>query len=116
MAERDGARVGVIVPGLAEERATIDRVFRQVLAAELEDIRVTEDVGPYEFSLGVALSNKLMVATALDVMRWVGGALPLERVSALLVSPYFGYGAGELEARAEFDAFELRQGEEDAAA
>ena len=107
--ERDGARVGVIVPGLAKERAGIDRVFREVLAGELEDIGAGEDRAPYEFSLGVALANKPMVAVALDVLRWVSGALPLERVSALLVSPYFGGGAAELEARAEFDAFELRK-------
>jgi probable DNA repair protein len=107
--ERDGARVGVIVPGLAKERAAIDRVFREVLAAELEDIGAESEGGPYEFSLGVALANKPMVAVALDVLRWVSGALPLERVSALLMSPYFAGGAAELEARAEFDAFELRK-------
>ncbi len=97
------------MPGLAKERAGIDRVFREVLAAELEDIGAAEDGAPYEFSLGVALANKPMVAVAMDVLRWVSGALPLERVSALLVSPYFGGGAAELEARAEFDAFELRK-------
>ena len=106
--ERTGARVGVIVPGLAKERVGIDRVFREVLAAELEDIGAAEDGAPYEFSLGVTLANKAMVSVELDVMQWVSGALPLERVSALLVSPYFG-GVAELEARAEFDAFELRK-------
>ena len=50
--ERDGARVGVIVPGLEKERAEIDRVFREVLAPELEDIGAGEDGAPYEFSLG----------------------------------------------------------------
>ena len=107
--ERSGVRVGVIVSGLAEERAGIDRVFRKVLAAELEDISVEKDAGPYEFSLGVTLANTAMVRVALDLMRWVSGALPLERVSALLLSPYLGNGLTELEARAEFDAFELRK-------
>jgi ATP-dependent helicase/nuclease subunit B len=107
--EQRWTRVGVIVPGLAEERAGIDRVFREVLAAELEDICAAEGGGPYEFSLGVALAKKAMVTVALDVMRWVAGALPLGRVSALLVSPYFGGGFAELEARAAFDAFELRK-------
>ena len=40
--ERPGARVGVIVPGLEEQRAEIDRVFREVLAPELEDIACAE--------------------------------------------------------------------------
>ncbi len=75
----------------------IDRVFREVLAPELEDIRAGDETGPYEFSLGVALAETPMVATALDLLRWVAGALPLERVSGLLLSPYFrggGRGAG----------------------
>ena len=36
-------------------------------------------------------------------------ALPLERVSGLLLSPYFAMAAEERRARAEFDAFELRK-------
>ncbi|WP_433983299.1 PD-(D/E)XK nuclease family protein [Tunturiibacter empetritectus] len=35
--------------------------------------------------------------------------MPLERVSALLLSPYFAMSSGERSARAEFDAFELRK-------
>ena len=35
--------------------------------------------------------------------------LPLERVSALLLSPYLATSSGERSARAEFDAFELRK-------
>ena len=30
-----------------------------------------------------------MVAAALDLLRWAVGPLPLERVSGLLLSPYF---------------------------
>ncbi len=105
--ERPGARVGVIVPRLEDERAEIDRVLRDVLAPELQDIGAGE-AGPYEFSLGGALGHKAMAAAALDLLRWTVGPLPLERVSALLLSPYFGVEA-ERGARAEFDAFVLRQ-------
>ena len=107
--ERPGARVAVIVPGLEEQRAEIDRVFREVLAPELESIEARADGGPYEFSLGVMLAEAPMVAVALDVLRWAREALPLERVSGLLLSPYFGMVSEELGARAEFDAFELRK-------
>ena len=48
-----------------------------------------DDAAPYEFSLGVTLADTPMVAVALDLLRWVTGALPLERVSGLLLSPYF---------------------------
>jgi ATP-dependent helicase/nuclease subunit B len=107
--DRPDARVAVIVPGLEMQRSEIDRVFREVLAPELEDIRAGNDTGPYEFSFGVALVEMPMIATALDLLRWVTEALPLERVSGLLLSSYFAMTNEERGARAEFDAFELRK-------
>src|SRR6266702_3899202 len=59
------AKVAVIVPGLETQRREIDRVFREVLAPELEDIRTGNEAEPYEFSLGVALAETAVVATAL---------------------------------------------------
>jgi ATP-dependent helicase/nuclease subunit B len=107
---RAGATVGVIVPGLEARRAEIDRVFREVLAPELEAIGAGSGAGPYEFSVGVPLAATPMVTAALDSLRWAqGAALPLERVSALLLSPYFAGGRAGLGERAEFDAFELRR-------
>jgi len=105
---RPGARVAVIVPGLETLRAEIDRVFREVLSPELEDIEVT-DGGPYEFSLGRTLTEYPIVAVALELLRWAATALPIERVSALLLSPYFCPAMEEQRERAEFDAFELRR-------
>ncbi|HWW98558.1 MAG TPA: PD-(D/E)XK nuclease family protein [Edaphobacter sp.] len=107
--EQPGAKVAVIVPGLETERREIDRVFREVLAPELEDIRAGNEVGPYEFSLGVTLAETPMVATALNLLRWAVAALPLERVSGLLLSRYFALTSEERGVRAEFDAFELRK-------
>jgi ATP-dependent helicase/nuclease subunit B len=107
--EQPGAKVAVIVPGLETQRREIDRVFREVLAPELQDIRTANEVGPYEFSLGVALTEMPMVATALDLLQWAVGALPLERVSGLLLSRYFAMTNEEQGVRAEFDAFELRK-------
>lgn len=103
------ARVAVIVPGLEKQRAEIDRVFREVLAPELQDIGTQMEMGPYEFSLGLPLAETRMGATALDLLRWVTGPLPLERVSQLLLSPYFAGGFDEGSARAELDAFVLRR-------
>ena len=103
-----GARVAVIVPGLEEQRAEIDRVFREILAPELESIEESAD-GPYEFSVGVMLAATPMVRVALDILRCAVEALPVERVSGLLLSPYFAMTEQERGARAEFDAFELRK-------
>jgi len=103
------ARVAVIVPDLEKQRAEIDRVFREILAPELEDITANANTGPFEFSVGVMLANTPMVASALDLLRWCAGPLPLKRVSELLLSPYLALPSTEYEARAEFDAFELRR-------
>jgi len=103
------AKIAVIVPGLETHRREIDRVFREVLAPELQPIQAANDAGPYEFSLGAALTKTPMIATALDLLRWSGGTLPLERVSGLLLSPYFAIADEERAVRAEFDAFELRK-------
>lgn len=112
MDREPGARIAVIVPELAAERAGIERMFREVLAPELESIAADEAIAPYEFSLGRALAETPMVWVGLELLRWAGGALPLDRVSALLVSKYFAGskpGGGEREVRAEWDAYELRR-------
>ncbi len=106
--------LGVIVPDVAAERASIERVFREILAPELESISANEAAAPYEFSLGRTLAEVPMTLVALELLRWSAGALPVDRVSALLVSDYFAGQSStaegsELETRAEFDAFELRR-------
>ncbi len=104
------SRIGVVVPSLETERAEIDRVFRHNLAPELEDIAAPTIFSPFEFSLGVPLARTPIVATALDLVRWATSPLPLERVSALLLTPHFAAcDADELLARAEFDAYHLRR-------
>ena len=115
------ARIAVIVPAIESVRAQIDRVFRQTLAPELNQIDAPANSGPYEFSLGVPLAHTPMADAALDILRWATGPLALDRVSALLLSPHFAAGnsesgpectspaPSELLARAEFDAFVLRQ-------
>jgi ATP-dependent helicase/nuclease subunit B len=105
--QHPAARIALIVPALADHRAQIDRVLRQTLAPELEDISAIT-APPYEFSLGIPLAETAIVATALDLLRWATHPLPLERISALLLSPYFA-GGTETNARAEFDAYELRR-------
>jgi ATP-dependent helicase/nuclease subunit B len=107
--QNPGATVGVIVPGLESQRAEIDRAFREVLAPEMEDIAAGSEATPYEFSVGAALATVPMVATALDLLRWMRDPLTVERVSSLLLSPYFAGGRAGLGARADLDAFALRQ-------
>ena len=107
--ERPDARVAMIVPNLEEQRARIDRVFREVLAPELENIAAKSDAAPYEFSLGVPLAQTPMVSDALSLLAWTVDPLPLTKVSRLLLSPYFAAAENERGGRAEFDAFVMRQ-------
>ena len=120
LTEQPAARIAVIAPAIETSRAEIDRVFRQTLAPELNVIDAPASSGPYEFSLGVPLAQTPMVSTALDILHWGTGPIPLDRVSALLLSPHFAADSSESTAttsvdhseflaRAEFDAFVLRK-------
>jgi ATP-dependent helicase/nuclease subunit B len=107
--DHPNVRVAVIVPALSKQRAEIDRVFREVLAPESQNIAAPTDALPYEFSLGVSLAETPMVIVALSLLQWPMKPLPIDRVTHLLLSPYFGASPKEQGARAEFDAFELRK-------
>jgi len=110
LTEDPHAQLAVIVPSIDADRAQIDRAFRRILAPELDDIAAPTSSGPFEFSLGVPLAHTPLAATALDILRWAEAPLPLDRVSALLLSPHFAVAAtNELLPRAEFDAFALRR-------
>jgi probable DNA repair protein len=113
LTQQPASRIAVIVPDLEAIRAEIDRVFRQTLAPELNHIAAPANSGPYEFSLGVPLARTPLAAAALDILRWATGPLPLDHVSALLLSPHFAAdsspAASEYLARAEFDAFVLHR-------
>lgn len=107
--EHPEARIAIVLPALDKHRAKIDRIFRAVLAPELQNIEAAEDACPYEFSIGIPLARAEMVRTALDLLHFSIGPIRLERASALLLSPYFSMLPAERSVRAEFDAFELRR-------
>jgi ATP-dependent helicase/nuclease subunit B len=100
--ERPQARVAVLVPGLGEERAELEDVLREVLAPELEDVGADLSSAPWEISGGVTLDAVSMVMDVLALARWVEGALPVQRVSSLLLSPYLGKSEWR-DAAARFD-------------
>ncbi len=85
-----GARVALLVPNLSEERDLLESVLREVLAPELQSIDADLSSAPWEFSGGLPLTSSAMVVDALDLIRWILGPLSLDRVSALLLSPYLG--------------------------
>ena len=111
----------------------LGRVLRETLPPDVDDAPArAADGSLFAFSQAGPAAQQPMIAVALDVLRLATGALPLERVSSLLRSRYFAYSADraqreaaerepllwatdelvdtpEWAARAEFDAFELRE-------
>ena len=101
-------RVAILVPHLAEERAELDSVLREVLVPELQSISADLSSAPWEISAGAPLASLAMISTALELAQWTRKPLSIERVGALLLSPLLGHAA-ERDSLARFDAKTLRR-------
>jgi probable DNA repair protein len=101
-------RVAILIPHLAEERAELDSVLREILAPELQSISADLSSAPWEISAGAPLSSLAMISTALELAQWTRRPLSIERVGSLLLSPFLGH-ATERDALARFDANTLRR-------
>jgi probable DNA repair protein len=117
LAANPGARIAVVVPGVAGWRPEIERIFRQVLAPEAVAVSDRERALPYEFSLGVPLANVPMARSALLLLRWMSKPLLQSQISWLLLSGFLYQQEDELLAVAAFDAdlrrHAMRQPEQD---
>lgn len=102
-------RIAVLLPQPQESRAEIESVFREILAPELQPIEADNSAAPWEFTAGAPLSGQPMIMDALAFLHLLQGPLAIERLSALLRSPYIGYSS-ELLAAARFDSQVLRRG------
>jgi ATP-dependent helicase/nuclease subunit B len=101
-------RIAVIVPQPEECRAELESVFRQILAPELQPIEADNSAAPWEFSAGTPLFAQPMISDALAALRLAQGPLPIERLGALLRSPFIGVSSERM-AAARFDANVLRR-------
>lgn len=106
LARKPGARLAIVVPEL--------NVLREKLAALLDEALQPETVTPllaqssrhYDFSLGVPLSTRPIIAAALNLLRFgmQRQAVPQAEISALLHNPYWSAAYTEADARAQLDA------------
>jgi ATP-dependent helicase/nuclease subunit B len=88
------AQVGVIVaPDLTRLRPNIDRILGEILGQ-----------GVFHLSVGPLLSEYPLVRSALLMLEFAGGALPLPRAGMLLRSPFLGGSEKEWGKRAQLDA------------
>ncbi|MGA7155319.1 MAG: PD-(D/E)XK nuclease family protein [Acidobacteriaceae bacterium] len=107
-----GARLALLLPNVAERRDELEGALREILAPELQAVDADLSSTPWEFTSGETLASTAMIADAMALVRWTQGAMHRERVSSLLLSPYFGMQGSSEEARegaARFDAGGLRR-------
>jgi ATP-dependent helicase/nuclease subunit B len=103
VAQGQTARIAVVVPGVSNVRAEIERIFRQVLAPEAVAIGTRSLPLPYEFSLGLPLADVPMARSALLLLHWMNQPLAQDQISWLLLSGFVCEQQDELSAIAEFD-------------
>ncbi len=104
-------QLGVMAPDLSAQNRVIRRVFDDVLLPESVLPGREEMTRPYNVSLGEPLAAQPLVVTALAILEFAQGSLPLVRLSELLRSPYLSGGEAEMTCRALLD-LDLRRGGE----
>ena len=83
-------------------------MLRELLAPELERVGVDLSSVPWQCSVGSALAKVTPLRDAVLLLRWLEQDLPLEQVSALLLSPFFSHRSAP-EERVRFDTETLRR-------
>ena len=114
LARSPQARIAIVSADQQTRRPEIERVFLEVLPEVMaEDVMtaapvITPAAPPYEFSLGVPLTQTALADSALLLLRWTQEPLPLTAISRLLVSPFVGGSRGgiapQTQAAARFDS------------
>src|SRR3990170_8482486 len=102
------ARIGIVVPDIAQSRNAVQRIFAQVMEpAHLLPSHARRPL-PFNISLGEPLSSYPLVAAALRVLEVARGEVGFEHASRLIRSPFIAGAGVELAQRARLDA-ELRK-------
>lgn len=96
------AKIGIVVPDLDKSRGVTERIFLDTLHPEAMSVDGTSIRRAFELSVGGALSETPIVATALGLLQLTCSPVPIEAISRLLRSPYFG-DVGRLDQHALLD-------------
>ncbi len=102
------ARIGIVVPDLAERRKTLMRTFRTMMAPATMLPGTKQEPLPFNISLGEALSSYPLVQAACLILELAGREIEFGRASLLIRSPFIAAGEGEVAGRARLD-LELRR-------
>jgi len=99
------ARIGVVVPGLAQHRKAIQRIFSAVMEPDYALPGRRRPALPFNISLGEALNSYPLVSAAFLALELAGREIDFERASRLIRSPFLAGAESELARRARLDAW-----------
>ena len=104
------ARIGIVVPDLANRRSAILRTFGSVMNPDVSHLMSEDDQVrmPFNISLGSTLTDHPIVSTAILILEMIGREIDFERASILLRSPFIMGAEVEMTDRARLDS-ELRR-------
>jgi ATP-dependent helicase/nuclease subunit B len=100
------ARIGILIPDLANRRSQLERSLYAVLSPQQFPITAgAAPLLPFEFSLGQPLAQVPLVHAALLLLRWLHQPLTQQEISWLLLSSTLGtaHGDGARDALAHLD-------------
>ncbi len=95
--------IGIVVGDLGTRRDAVIAAAEDILCPELAERADADAPRPYDVSLGAGLTEVPLVATALQLVEWSAGALPMPVAARLLRSPYLPGDADAWLARARLE-------------
>lgn len=98
------ARIGVVVPSLAQARSTVNRIFASIIQPERSLPDVSKQTLPFNISIGIVLDQYPLVHDALLALQLAGCEIEFNRASRLLRSPFLVGSEVEMAKRARLDA------------
>jgi probable DNA repair protein len=97
------ARIGIVVPDIAGQRALVARTFDQAMGADT--------VRPFNISVGEPLAGRALVDAAFLALELAGREFAFERASQFMRSPFIASAESERAQRARLDAEVRRRAE-----
>ena len=97
------SRIGIVSPRITERRASLERIFTEILAPATH-LMLQTDQDLFNISLGAAITDCPLVAHAGLAIDLLQRTQPLHAIGQLLRSPFIGGHATEWERRALFDS------------
>src|SRR5688500_6790382 len=106
--EQGCARIGVVVPDLAQRRKQVVRVFSRVMQPAFNLPGAARAPLPFNVSLGQPLADYPLVDFCLGLLQLSFGEVDFSLASRLIRSPFLGGAEAEMARRARLDA-QLRE-------